>query len=363
MDPKEWSVYQLFDGTMDLLYIGIAKDVPIRVGQHVRHKSWGSEIAQHTVTATKLTKRAALALENKLIRQSKPKHNVIHNYQDEPPPVVETLTSKERFQCWYAEFGMKHWYSFLFFEEDGSQQIEIPVFVLEERNFSVFAWTSKDGNQSVEVRPGPKGRATIHDKDVLLYLLTQLINWKRSGRPESESRSFVIDVHNYLMSTKKMAGPGAHAKLITALNRLRDTTIVRKIKTGRTTSQLEFGIIESWGVTDSDISQVPITIEIVISEWVFQTFRQGKWFEIPYAYFQARSPAVRRMHELAGPHFSKTGSWTISLDELSKMVNPNGERLIWDFPWFSFYGAQVIQGFRVNFDSINRVARLRPKYA
>jgi predicted GIY-YIG superfamily endonuclease len=363
MSSNEWSVYQLFDETMDLLYVGIAKDVSERVQHHVKHRSWGREISQHTVTKTKLTKRDALGLESELIRQSQPKHNVLHNHRDEPPPTAEKLTSKERFQRWYAEFAMKHWYSFSFFEDDGGQQVEIPVFALEQGNFSVFSWTSKDGNQSIEVRPSLKGRAAIHDKDLLIYLLAQLVNGERSGRRKSESRSMRIDVHNYLMSTQKLAGRGAHANLIAALDRLRDTTVVRKIKIGGTTSQLEFGIIESWAVTDSDAVQVPITIDITVSDWVFQIFRQGKFFEIPYGYFQARSPIVRRVHELVGPHCAVNGSWTGNLDELLEIANPDNEKVRWHFPWITLFGTQTLPGFRVNWDSINRVARLRPKYS
>jgi predicted GIY-YIG superfamily endonuclease len=363
MSSNEWSVYQVFDEAMDLLYVGIAKDVSERVRHHAKHQNWGREISQHAVTATELTKRDALGLESELIRQSQPKHNVIHNHRDEPPPTAEQLTSKERFQRWYAEFAMKHWYSFSFFEDEGGQQVEIPVFALERRNFSVFSWTSKDGKQSIEVRPSLKGRATIHDKDVLLYLLAQLVNGERSGRRKSESRSIRIDVYNYLMSTQKLAGPGPHANLITALDRLRDTTVVRKVKTKGMTSQLEFGIIESWTVTDSDAAQVPITIDITVSDWVFQIFRQGKFFEIPYGYFQARSPIIRRVHELVGPHCVVNGSWTGVLDELLKMANPYKEYVRWPFPWINLIGSQPLPGFRVNWDSINRVIRLRHKYA
>lgn len=362
MSTNEWSVYQLFNETTDLLYVGVTKDVPVRTRQHTRQQSWGSEIFHCAVVARKLARREALGLEGRLIRQLHPKYNVTHNYQDEPKKVLEPLTSKERFKRWYAEFGMKHWFSFLLYLDDIDQPIEIPLFALGSKNFTVSSWHTKDGSKSVEVRPAPSGRATIHDKDVLLYLLSQLVNSERSSQRKSGNRSIRIDVHNYLMSTKKMAGPGAHANLIITLNRLRDTRVITKTKTERTVAEIEFGIIESWVVTDADVAQVPITIEITLSDWIFQKFRQGAFFEIPYGYFQSKSPIVRRIHELAGPRFAINRSWTISLDELLKMANPNDERVSPGFPWITLYSSQILAGFRVNLDSINDVVRLRPKY-
>jgi len=49
--------------------------------------------------------------------------------------------------------------------------MEAPVFTLATKeDLKVWRWESEDGTKSVEVAPSVYGRASMHDKDVLIYI-------------------------------------------------------------------------------------------------------------------------------------------------------------------------------------------------
>jgi seryl-tRNA synthetase len=59
--------------------------------------------------------------------------------------------------------------------KDDGASMEAPIFTLSTKpDLSIWQWTSKDGNKSVKVAPSVLGRATQHDKDVLIYVVSQL---------------------------------------------------------------------------------------------------------------------------------------------------------------------------------------------
>lgn len=359
-----WFIYKLLSDSGDLLYIGMAQDVKKRIWQHTRSKAWGEEIAVHSIVADAKTEILARGIESKLIRSSNPKYNKQHSYTDELPTVVAPLTSKQRYQVWYSNFAMKRWYSVLFYVADGYDYVEIPLYVLREKidrpSADIFFWESRDKKQSLEIRSNSNsyGRATIFDKDLLIYILSHFVNAARSGRPESDSRTFYVDVHNYLMCTQKVAGPGAYARFIATLNRSLNTRIVREEKSRVGIVREEDGIIDSWRVKDSSSAGLPITVEIVLSEWVFQTFKKRSFFRIPHAYFQCSAAITRRIHELAGARFSVQTSWFVPVRQLLIMADPTRKLY---FP-SSFFTSQTLPGFSVNVDSANKSVRLSPKY-
>jgi hypothetical protein len=158
-----------------------------------------------------------------------------------------------------------------------------------------------------------------------------------------------------------MAGPGAHAKLMKALTRLRDTRVKQELRISGEISRREFGIIDSWVVVDQDSKEVAIEIDITISEWVFETFAKRDFFRIPYGYFQPKSPIMRRIYELAGLRFSTHDSWTVGLEQLLRMADATDKNMV-GFPWGAFYYSQSLPGLRINIDKINDIFRLSPKY-
>lgn len=71
---RETSVYRLYDGNGVLLYVGIAYQVPKRLGEHERSKPWFSEVGVIRVSRYP-TRRQAEQAEAEAIYSEKPREN------------------------------------------------------------------------------------------------------------------------------------------------------------------------------------------------------------------------------------------------------------------------------------------------
>ena len=82
--------------------------------------------------------------------------------------------------------------------KDDGVSMEAPIFTLSTKpDTSTWSWTSRDGNRHVEVYPSVKGRATQFDKDVLIYVVSQMTEGLNRGRADAKSRVVRFVVYDY----------------------------------------------------------------------------------------------------------------------------------------------------------------------
>lgn len=86
-------VYRAYDIFGELLYVGVADRWPRRWTQHQRDKFWFPDVARLEVDPLP-TRRAALDTEARLIREYRPKYNIVHNTA--PMPVSMTPEDARR---------------------------------------------------------------------------------------------------------------------------------------------------------------------------------------------------------------------------------------------------------------------------
>lgn len=102
--------------------------------------------------------------------------------------------------------------------KDDRASMEIPLFTLSTRpDLSVWTWASQDGNKHIEVYPSVKGRATQFDKDVLIYIISQLTQGLNLGREDAKCRCIRFVVYDYLLTTNKLTGDIASQIQITLM--------------------------------------------------------------------------------------------------------------------------------------------------
>lgn len=78
LPTKPHALYRFYDRTDVLLYVGITMDLPARVGQHRKEKPWWTEV--HHITIEQFdTRSAALAAEERAIKEDGPLYNSTHN--------------------------------------------------------------------------------------------------------------------------------------------------------------------------------------------------------------------------------------------------------------------------------------------
>lgn len=202
--------------------------------------------------------------------------------------------------------------------KDDGVSMEAPIFTLATRpDTSVWHWESKDGARAITVTPSVKGRATQFDKDLLIYVVSQMTEAMNRGRPDANSRTVRFRVYDYLVSTNKPTGGKEYQRLEDALDRLRGTSIKTNIKTGGQRVKEGFGIVDSWMIIEKapDDDRM-IAVEVTLSKWLFNAVQAHEVLTINPDYFRLRKPIERRLYELARKHCGDQAFFVIGLELL-----------------------------------------------
>lgn len=204
--------------------------------------------------------------------------------------------------------------------KDDGVSMEAPIFTLATKpDLSVWNWESKDGARSVTVTPSVLGRATQFDKDLLIYVVSQMTEAINRGRPDADQRTVRFRVYDYLVSTNKPTGGKEYGRLEQALERLRGTSIKTNIQTGGQRVKEGFGIVDSWVI----IERAPdddrmIAVEVSLSKWLFNAVQAHEVLTISTDYFRLRKAIDRRLYELARKHCGDQPRFVIGLELLQE---------------------------------------------
>ena len=202
--------------------------------------------------------------------------------------------------------------------KDDGATMEAPIFTLSTKpDLSIWQWTSKDGNKSIKVAASVLGRATQHDKDVLIYVVSQLTEALNRGREDAKHRVVRFTVYDFLVTTNRGVGGDDYERLQEAFERLRGTSITTDIKTGGQRVKEGFGIIDRWKIIEkAPDDERMVAVEVTLSEWLYNAVSAFEVLTIHPDYFRLRKPLARRLYELARKHCGHQTSWVIGLELL-----------------------------------------------
>jgi len=172
------------------------------------------------------------------------------------------------------------------------------------------------GDKWVEIVPSVKGLATIYDKDILIYCISQMIAKMKDGVPPS--RRVRIVSKELLVFINRATGGKDYEALKDALDRLDGTRIRTNVETGRVEQYKGFGLIDSFEIQRSQNTGRILMLEVVLSEWVFNAIQAQEVLTLHRDYFRLRKPIERRVYEIARKHCGKQDRWKISLELLKK---------------------------------------------
>jgi Replication initiator protein A len=211
--------------------------------------------------------------------------------------------------------------------KDDGASMEVPIFTLATKpDLTVWHWESKDGNRSITVTPSVQGRATQFDKDVLIYIVSQMTEALNRDRLDAKNRVVRFTAYDYLVSTNKPTGGKEYGRLEIAMERLRGTSIKTNIKTGGQRVKEGFGLIERWKIIEkSPDDERMIAIEVTLSEWLFNAVQAHEVLTINRDYFRLRRPLERRLYELARKHTGHQAEWKIGLELLHEKCGSKAE--------------------------------------
>jgi len=197
--------------------------------------------------------------------------------------------------------------------------MEHPLFSLATRPDRRILNYEHKGTQ-ITVTPSVKGLATIHDKDILIFCISQLMAAVNAGR--TISRTLHLKAHDLLIATNRETSGDAYRRLREAFERLAGTRITTNIATGGIEVTKGFGLIESWEIVRltakgrgaGRMSHVAVTL----SDWLYQAVLSNAVLTLSRDYFSLRKPLERRVYELVRKHCGRQQGWTVSVDTLLK---------------------------------------------
>lgn len=172
----------------------------------------------------------------------------------------------------------------------------------------------ENGPNYVEIRPGYKGLATVHDRDVLIFCISQIMAALNKGRRVSKTVRFkAIDL---IVATNRQRGGEAYRRLKEAFERLTETRIETNIRTNDIEQIHMFGLIDDIKIIKETREGRMLDVEVTLSEWVFNAIHGKEVLTLSRDYFRLRKPLERRLYELARKHCNDQPKWHIGLQKL-----------------------------------------------
>lgn len=199
--------------------------------------------------------------------------------------------------------------------KDDMASMEHPVYSLSTKPDRAMRRYEHRGTV-VEIVPSGIGLATIHDKDVLIYCISQLV--AKMNRGEAIGRVVRLHAYDLLVATNRQTSGEGYKLLADALTRLRGTTIRTNIKTGGEEETRVFGLIEEARISRKSFDGRMQDIEVTLSEWVYRSVVSKNVLTLHRDYFRLRKPIERRMYEIARKHCGQQSEWSIGLELLQK---------------------------------------------
>ena len=198
--------------------------------------------------------------------------------------------------------------------KDVMQHMEHPFYSLSKKPETTVKHY-RNGPHWLEITPSVKGLATIYDKDILIYCISQIMAKLKQG--EAVTARVRINSHELLIFTNRGTSGREYQALLDALDRLEGTRIRTNIVTGDEEQNDSFGLIDASSIRRKHgLDGRLLWCEVKLSEWVFNAIKNEEVLTLHRDYFRLRKPIERRVYELARKHCGQQKTWRISLPKL-----------------------------------------------
>lgn len=193
--------------------------------------------------------------------------------------------------------------------------MEHPLFSLSTRpDFTVKEY--RHGEKYLNIHPSKEGCATVHDRDILIYCISQLMAAVKQGR--KASRVLKIQAKDLMQTTNRATTGGGYKLLKKALSRLKGTVMETNITSGGMTRADEFSLVDRVEFIRDKEGRMT-ELQITLSDWVFNAIKEkgGDLLTLSRDYFRLRKPLERRLYEIARKHCGqKNDEWRFKIETL-----------------------------------------------
>jgi plasmid replication initiation protein len=198
--------------------------------------------------------------------------------------------------------------------KDDLASMEHPIFALKAGNTTQKRY--ERNGYTITISPNVYGQATIQDKDIWIYCISQLVEAINRGR-EDIGRTVRFTAYDFLVTTNRGTGGREYKLMGDALNRLSGTRIDTNIETAGHREKRGFGLIDSWAVIEKDDkTERMVAVEVTLPDWLFRSVKSMNVLTLSPDYFRLRKPIDRRIYELVRKHCGKQPKWEITIKNL-----------------------------------------------
>ena len=198
--------------------------------------------------------------------------------------------------------------------KDVMQHMEHPFYSLSKKPETTVK-RYENGDKWLQITPSVKGLATIYDKDILIYCISQIMAKLKEG--EAVSPRVRINSRELLIFTNRGTSGREYQSLLDALDRLEGTRIRTNIVTGDEEQVDGFGLIDASSIRRKHgLDGRLLWCEVKLSDWVFNAIRNEEVLTLHRDYFRLRKPIERRVYEIARKHCGQQKTWRITLAKL-----------------------------------------------
>jgi len=198
--------------------------------------------------------------------------------------------------------------------KDMNHQLEHPLFTLSKRPDTDTRRYEAPNGDFVEFMPSALGLANIHDKDILIFVISQLMHKINNG--EEPNQTVTFNAYDLLVSINKTTGGGNYDRLVRSLDRLAGTRIKTCLLTGGKEITSNFGMIDKWDIIKEDRDGRMEGLLIKLSDWMYEAVLNAEVLTLSKDYFLISSPLEKRLYELCRKHCGNQKKWQIGIDKL-----------------------------------------------
>lgn len=231
--------------------------------------------------------------------------------------------------------------------KDDQVSMEHPLFALKAGDRTVREY-GRQGYR-VTVKPGPDGCATIHDKDIWIYAISQLVAAADRGRDIGRTVRFTA--YDFLVSTNRQTSGEGYRLLGNALERLSGTRIETNIRTNGQRERGFFGLIDSARIVERDSDDRMVAVEITLPDWLYRAIEARQVLTLSRHYFRLRKPLDRRIYELARKHCGAQPKWRAKITTLHEKSGSRASRREFRRSIKKLSEARALPEYRMVFDA------------
>jgi plasmid replication initiation protein len=198
--------------------------------------------------------------------------------------------------------------------KDLNHHLEHPFFTLSKRpDTKIKTYESPNGDY-IKFIPSTLGLANIYDKDILIFVISQLMHSINNG--ETPNQTVAFSAYDLLIATNKGVSGKHYEMLKTSLNRLSGTQIETCFLVGKKEITKGFGLINSWEIIREDRAGRMEGLKVELSDWMYEGILNSEVLTLSRDYFLISSPLEKRLYELCRKHCGKQKGWQIGIDKL-----------------------------------------------